>query len=108
MKVQKTILVDFDNTVHAYSKGWHDGSIYDEPVPGAIETIKDLMDQGFEVVIFTAFSQRGNERNADIQNWLRKHGLDIPVTNTKIPALAMIDDRAIRFTNWKDMRRYFL
>ena len=35
----KTIAVDFDGFIHKYSKGWHDGSIYDEPVEGAAEAL---------------------------------------------------------------------
>lgn len=105
---QKTIMVDFDNTIHKYSKGWHDGTIYDGPVEGAIEAIQALIAAGYKVVVFTALSKRGKERNFDIQDWLRKYGVHVPVTNTKRPARAFIDDRGIRFTNWKDMRRYFL
>ena len=105
---QKTILIDFDNTIHKYSEGWKDGTIYDEPVEGAIEAIRDLVAAGYKVIVFTALSKRGESRNTDIRDWLLKHGLFLPVTNTKCPARAIVDDRAIRFTNWKDTKRYFL
>ena len=38
---RKTIVFDFDGVIHKYSKGWQDGSIYDEPVEG----IKDLINE---------------------------------------------------------------
>ncbi|MFI6497144.1 hypothetical protein [Nonomuraea typhae] len=37
--------VDFDGVIHAYSLGWYDGTAYDEPVLGAIEGLRALMDQ---------------------------------------------------------------
>ena len=106
--LKKRIAVDFDRVVHKYSEGWKDGSIYDEPVEGAIEAIKRLQKAGFEVFIFTSRSQKGEARNQAIRRWLRKHGLKIEVTNIKKPAMAYIDDRAIRFTHWRDMLSYFL
>ena len=31
----------------------------------------------------------------------------VGITNKKFAAVAYIDDRALRFTNWRDMRQYF-
>ena len=105
---KKRIMVDFDRVIHKYSKGWHNGHIYDEPVEGAIEALCTLR-KFFDVVIFTAQSQRGKVRNEEIQDWLARHGIkDIVVTNVKMPAMVYIDDRGLRFTNWSDMLRYFL
>ena len=103
------ILIDFDRVVHSYSAGWKDGTIYDFPVSGAIEALGELQDNGYEVVIFTTLSSRGEERNKEIKDWLAKFGIyNIEVTNTKIHCRAIIDDRGIRFTNWSDMLRYFI
>jgi hypothetical protein len=108
-----TIAVDFDGVIHAYSKGWHDGSIYDPPLPGAIEGLGALM-AGDAVFIFTT-------RDADpVARWLRRQGVaavtetevgtTIPVfwnergrvlvTNRKLPAVVYLDDRAVRFAGW--------
>lgn len=106
----KTIAVDFDGVIHKYSKGWHDGTIYDEPVEGAFEALKALM-QKYAVYVHTI-------RNAaDVSFWLHlEGGFDtavygnnlefwntpgvLLVTDHKLPAIAYIDDRGIRFKNW--------
>lgn len=107
-EVNRRLLVDFDRVVHRYSEGWKDGSIYDKEVEGALEAIKKLQANGFEIVIFTALSRLGEQRNQAIQMWLYVHGIDnVEVTNTKLPALAIIDDRAIRFHNWRDILNYY-
>ena len=36
------IAIDFDGVIHKNTKGFHDGTVYDEPVEGAIEAIKSL------------------------------------------------------------------
>jgi len=95
MTYKPTVLVDFDGVIHAYSKGWHDGTAYDPPIPGAKEALQRMVDEGYEVVIF---STRDWE---DIGDWLAKYSFpDYYVTNVKQPAVAQIDDRAIRFTDW--------
>jgi hypothetical protein len=89
------VLVDFDGVVHAYSRGWDDGTAYDEPMHGAFQSLAVLDGYGYEVVIF---SSRDAEQ---ITAWLERH--DFPpyrVTNVKEPAVAQIDDRAIRFVSW--------
>jgi hypothetical protein len=49
----KRILVDFDGVIHRYSKGWADGSIYDDPVEGVQEYLQKFIDQGYEVMIYS-------------------------------------------------------
>jgi predicted glycosyltransferase len=88
-------LIDFDATIHRYSKGWHDGTAYDDPMPGAQEALAELERRGYEVVIF---STRPAEQ---ITPWLKAHGFPAyPVTNVKLPATAIIDDRAIHHVDW--------
>ena len=104
----KRISIDFDTVIHKYSKGLSDGSIYDEPVENAIEGLKRLSKAGFEVIVFTSKTVFGEKRNREIKRWLKKYGLDLKVTSIKLPSLAYIDNRAIRFTNWKDIVSYFI
>ena len=108
-----TVAVDFDGVIHAYDKGWQDGSIYGEPVPGAFDGLTLLM-QRYAVFIHTSRDP------GQVGRWMKKHS-DIPVawfeddrnppqfwnhqdsiliTSRKLPAVAYIDDRAIRFESW--------
>lgn len=101
-----TVLVDFDGVVHRYSRGWSDGTAYDEPMPQARDALAYLESAGYTVVIF---SSRDGEQ---IVAWLEQYGFPpYPVTNVKIPAVAQIDDRAVTFASWPQsinelVRRY--
>jgi len=113
---KKRIAVDFDGVIHAYTQGWQDGSIYDAPIPDALKTIIKLSHE-FEIYIFTTRARKEINQVDSIRDWLIYHataeGLPtkvfekIIITNEKIPAIAYIDDRGIRFTNWIDIKKYF-
>ncbi|MFG2970841.1 hypothetical protein ACGFZS_46990 [Streptomyces sp. NPDC048288] len=110
----KTLAIDFDGVIHAYSKGWQDGTIYDPPLPGSLEAIRSLMET------YAVFIHTTRDAGA-VAGWLADHGFDtvldvdgpthpkrqfwndlgaLLVTDRKLPAVAYIDDRGIRFTNW--------
>lgn len=103
---RKVISVDFDGVIHAYSKGWQGDEVYDEPVEGALESINKLQKRGYEVVISTA-----RENLKPVIKWMTlrwQYEQAMPeITNRKPKAIAYIDDRAIRFTTWKDVKNYF-
>lgn len=106
-----TIAVDFDGVIHRYSHGWQDGTIYDDPMPGALDALQALLAER-PVAVFTA------REVTSVAAWLQeKFGLPVwadvhstlgfwtdrgtlLVTNRKIAAVAYIDDRAIHFTTW--------
>lgn len=111
-----TIAVDFDGVVHYYREGWRDGSIYDVPVPGALKAL-DMLRETHAVVIHTTRSPE------QVAAWLRDRRVPavaeselgsvgplvfwddrerILVTSRKLPAVAYIDDRGVRFTTWSD------
>lgn len=111
----KTIAVDFDGVVHAYRKGWQDGTIYDPPLPGAPEGLTTLMET-YAVFIHTTrdaatvaawLAERGFDTVVDVEGpkhpkrefWNEQGAL--LVTDRKLPAVAYIDDRAIRFQHWE-------
>lgn len=137
----RTVAVDFDGVIHAYSKGWHDGTIYDPPVDGAFEALTGLQ-EFFAVFIHTtrpapAVAEWLLRRSDGLFECVTEHPREevhwslsgwpdgrefhlvsestpirqprtfwddqtkIFVTNRKLPAVAYIDDRGIRFTNWR-------
>jgi hypothetical protein len=105
-----TVAVDFDGVIHRYGRGWGDGTIYDEPVEGAFEALRALMAK-HAVFVFTT-----REREP-VAAWLRARGgfettTRVPakywnqrgvllVTDRKLPAIAYVDDRAVRFHDWE-------
>jgi len=107
-----TYAVDVDGVLHAYSRGWHDGTMYDPPLPGAFEGLRTLMERD-AVFLFTT------RNTAQVMDWLGRHGFGMPVTNLtpdgpfwnergillvtnrKLAATHYLDDRAVRFTTWE-------
>lgn len=101
-----TIAIDFDGVIHAYRAGWLDGTIYDPPIDGAAEAMAKLQERGYNLVIYTTRAESQTDKAA-IYQWLKQHRFknvdDIEITDRKPPAIAYIDDHAVRFTNWPDM-----
>lgn len=97
---ENRIFIDLDETIHKYSEGYKDGTVYDDPFEGAREMIKRLRDEGYKVILFTArLSQEGGEHQEElIKQWLAENHIEVDgMTADKLPALAYIDDRAIDF-----------
>lgn len=96
-KRKPTLLIDFDGVIHRYSKGWHDGSIYDPPTEGFVEWAKEAQTT-FRLVVFSTRCAT-EEGKVAIQEWFLKHkiNIDMEFSYEKIPAWAIIDDRALTF-----------
>lgn len=116
-----TIAVDFDGVIHKYSRGWGDGSIYDDPIPGAFSSLELLMTRD-PVFVHTSRNPKQVARWIEQRSsytiecttrmprkWWgrREHFWNVRgfllVTNRKLPAKVYIDDRAIRFTTWDEI-----
>ena len=104
----KNIGVDFDGVIHKNSKGYYDGTIYDEPIEGSMEALEKLSKK-YDVVIYTAKAKpdrglvNGKTGTELVWEWLKKHKFDkyiSKVTSEKPRAVAYIDDKAVRFSNW--------
>lgn len=102
--------VDFDGVIHRYSKGWHDGTIYDPPMPGAKEGLQAFMDMGCRILIYsTRCYDRvvgGDEKNqvAEMKKWLARYNIPYHKIHTdpgKPLAHVFIDDRAFHFQTWQ-------
>ena len=99
----KTVAIDFDGVIHAYSKGWQDGSIYDDLLLGAIVALSTLM-QRYAVYVHTTRNPRQVARWIErmsghgiecttridpLRPWRRRYWLEqgvLLVTNRKLPA----------------------
>ncbi len=111
--------MDFDGVIHKYSKGWLDGSIYDEPMEGAKEQLAKIVKKGFRVVIMTTRLNHIENGQAEAEKqrkmmieWFDKYGFEEGVHYHELTALKpqagiYIDDRGMRFTNWVDVGKYF-
>ena len=104
------ICIDFDGVIHDSSKGWFDGTCYGEPIPGAIESIKELS-KSFNIIIFTAKAKtdrplvNGKTGTMLVSEWLEKYNVTqyvSSVTSDKPRADLYIDDNGYRFENWND------
>ena len=109
MKMPKRAMIDLDKTIHRYSKGYEDGTIYDDAYVGAKEVIDFLKRNGYEIVIFTtrASKEAGKESNTDykdqinqVADWLENQGIHYDrITGEKLAADFYIDDKAIPIVN---------
>ena len=102
----RTVAVDFDGVLHPYTRGWV-GSVPDDeaPMQGAHELLAALVDTGFTVVVFSTRADHG-EGHDGITAWLERHQLAAyidRVTHEKPPAVAYVDDRAVRwYGDWEE------
>ena len=109
-----TLAIDFDGVIHDHNLGFHDGTVYGDPIPGAIEAVKKLSKK-YKIVIFTCKANpkrpliNGKTGPELIWEWLEKHDLKScveDVTYDKINALYYIDDKAISFNNWDNTLKH--
>lgn len=102
--------IDFDGVIHANSKGYYDGTIYDAPIPGSYEGLKTLSEK-YTLILFTTKAKpdrgliNGRPTIELIWEWLDKYDLSqfiSKVTSEKPRAVVYIDDKAIKFDTWTD------
>ena len=104
----RNIAIDFDGVVHKSSKGYYDGTIYDEPIEGSRESLKRLSEK-YDVVIFTCKSKpdrglvNGKTGTQLVWEWLEEHDMAqyiTKVTAEKPRGVQYIDDKGYKFTTW--------
>ena len=107
---KKIVAIDFDGVIHNDHLGYHDGTIYGEPIEGSIQSIKRLS-KNYSLVIYSCKSNPNrplvDEKTGTelIWEWLDKQGIKQNITDVvwgKPNALIYIDDKGYRFENWND------
>ena len=109
---RKTIMIDVDKTIHEYSEGWKDGTLYDIMIPGAKEAIDELS-KDYEIVIFTSrlsavHDESEIERQKELlSEWLINNEIYYDdMTADKRPASYYVDDKSIKFEgDWNEVLR---
>ena len=105
---KSNLAIDFDGVIHNADKGWYDGTCYGEPLPGALEALKNLSTK-YNIVIFTAKCKpdrpliNGKTGAELVYDWLLKHNVMQYVsliTSEKPRAELYIDDNGYRFKDW--------
>mgnify|MGYP006405902149 CR=1 FL=1 len=112
--------IDFDGVIHKCSKGYYDGTIYDEPIEGALEALKSISKK-YTIIIYTCKARKdrglvnGKTGIELVWEWLEKHDMAAyvsKVTAEKPRAKCYIDDKAIKFQSWgetlKEMKKNVL
>jgi hypothetical protein len=112
----KAVAIDFDGVIHQYTTKWTNAwTISDPPLEGAFAAIRHYMDNGFQIIIFSARLTPGKNTEGAWQNmlrakeamfeWFLHHGVPREVASQfvfwtsagKPHALIFIDDRGFRF-----------
>lgn len=98
MARSKTIMVDLDGVICTEERTFERPLA--QPIAGAREAIAELRAAGHTVVIYTG---RGWTEYRVTKQWLDDHGIEYDGIHMGKPiADVWLDDRAVRFTNWKD------
>lgn len=103
MSTKGWIGVDLDGTLAFYERWPGDDTIIGDPVPAMLERVKQWIDKGLDVRIFTAraFALNGGEPLphviAAIDAWCYKYvGQALPITNRKDSLMVELwDDRCV-------------
>jgi ribonucleotide monophosphatase NagD (HAD superfamily) len=94
-----SIAIDLDGTIHDpfnRKPGYKMG----QPIPGAVEAVKYLKEQGHHIIIFPTWADNMQRRKA-IVDWLSYFKVPFDdVTSVKPEADFYIDNNAIRFESW--------
>lgn len=101
--MKKTVVFDFDGVIHSYTSGWKgEDVIPDPPVTGIKDSVQQIRNAGYEVVIVSTrcASEKGMKA---VKKYLADNEIAVDrVCKEKPPAIVYIDDRAICFDGKSD------
>lgn len=113
MVKEKAIAIDFDKTIHRYSKGYLGGEIYDPPFDGCRKALELLQEQGYKIIIYSVRNLDHPDHHtgkleanqiAQMKTWFKNYHIpyDSFWTEPGKPQVDLfIDDKGYRFTgNW--------
>lgn len=111
-----TVCIDFDGVIHSYDRGWQNGVIYGDVVPGFFEWVELARDR-FKLVVYSSRSKTDEGVTAMAlwmhekrNEWIKAGGvrhptkpLEMEFASEKPAAWLTIDDRAVQFRgDWSD------
>jgi phosphoheptose isomerase len=105
--------IDFDGVLHKNSKGFYDGTIYDDPIEGSYKALERIS-KDYVIIIHTCKAKPdrglidGKTGTELVWNWLKEHNMAqfvSKVTAEKPRARLYIDDKAISFSSWDETLR---
>ena len=108
---KNVIAVDFDGVIHKSSKGFYDGTIYDEPVEGTKKGL-EYLSKSYKLVVYTCKANPdrpliGSKTGTElIWEWMEKYDLSKYISDvvySKPNAKYYIDDKAICFIDWNQI-----
>ena len=106
----KVVAIDFDGVIHNNKEGYHDGTIYGNPIDDSLSGITELYNAGVEIIIYSCKCHpdrpivNGKNGTELIWEWLEKRGYKKYIKDVvwgKPHALIYIDDKGYRFGDWK-------
>jgi len=90
------ISIDFDKVLHSYEYGFTNCEIYGTVISGSIEAVNELSKK-YNIIIFTC-----RKPIRKVKKWLKANNIYFDkVTDKKMVSSHYIDDRAVRFIDWK-------
>jgi predicted HAD superfamily phosphohydrolase YqeG len=95
------LAIDFDGVLHDIANPLP-GRKMGAPMPGAIDAMDELRDQGHELIIFSVNNKKV------IADWCEHYNVEYDsITNVKPNADLFIDDRALHFDSWAQVMSLF-
>lgn len=94
------ICIDFDGVIHSYDKGWCEGVIYGNVVPGFFEWAHRMLCNSFKLTVYSSRSAEDIGTSA-MKTWLTNEARDWDMNNLDHPASASNIVPRLTFANVK-------